>query len=263
MIVAVPPSGWRRGGLTNRRSLTCGYEDQALRAKTHGRASHPVSAGPHRLPTIGDNRAFRENGDKSSEVVPKGPKVSDASHRNGGGTASPSCALKGQHTLAQGNALGTTTMPYYPGRCPGLGYAALWLRPNFVSGLQFHRLAETHGRASLRAMPSICPNYDLSDLYDAHDFPHAAINHVFHINHSNHSSDSGPKGPISVTAGQRPAATTTPHPRPGGPNMIVAVPPSGWRRGGLAIRRSLTCGYEDQALRAVRPEYTEHKTHKI
>jgi hypothetical protein len=116
--------------------------------------------------------------------------------------ASPSCALKrssafakGQHIPAQGNALGnmgwSSWSPWSlnPGRCPGLGYAALWLRPNFVSGLKSPRLAKTHGRASLRAMPYLCLNYDLCDLYDIHDFAHAAINHVFHINHSNHSSD--------------------------------------------------------------------------
>jgi hypothetical protein len=115
-----------------------------------------------------------------------------ASWCDGGWMASPSCALKGQHIPAQGNALGVmgiTPMPIggimlipkYLGRCPRLGYAAL-------SGLQSPRHGKTHGRASLRAMPIICLNYDLFDLYDAHDFAHAA-NHVYHINHSNHSSD--------------------------------------------------------------------------
>jgi hypothetical protein len=89
----------------------------------------------------------------------------------------------------------------YPGRCPGLGYAALWLRPNFVSGLKSLRRAKTHRRASLQATPSVCLNYD---LYDAHDFAHTA-NHVFHINHFNHSSDNGETQSLA-------SLQTTPHP---------------------------------------------------
>jgi hypothetical protein len=77
-----------------------------------------------------------------------------ASYRDGGWMASPSCALKGQHTPAQGNALGNTSWSswsswsLHPGRCPGLGYAA-------PSGLKSHRRSETHGRASLRAITII------------------------------------------------------------------------------------------------------------
>jgi hypothetical protein len=90
-----------------------------------------------------------------------------ASHRDGAIYPSSARARRalptaptGQHTPAQGNALGVTgimgmtTIPYieneYLGRCPRLGYAAL-------SGLQSPRRAKTHGRASLRAMPYNIP----------------------------------------------------------------------------------------------------------
>jgi hypothetical protein len=155
-----------------------GYPENhpASPVETHGRASHPASA-----------------------IYPSSARARHALPN----------ALKGQHTPAQGNALGimdvmgTTTMPYieneYPGRCPGLGYAA-------PSGLQSPRRGETRSIASLRAMPSFCLNYDWNDLYDLHDsldalshtddVSHNSLdalshqeNHVHHINHSNHSSD--------------------------------------------------------------------------
>jgi hypothetical protein len=245
-------------------------DDTALPVETRCFASHPVSAGPIQYRML-------------KHTVNKVPALQ----------ALPSTVPQGRYSINR--MLQRTVSPT----------GAYMASPDHTASP-----VETHGRASLRAMPSIrrvetrrfaqvtplayprlggdarpcvstgmpyisCLNYDLCDLYDIHDFAYAAINHVFHINHSNHSSDrktaspvethgrashpacAGPKGHILakaelrfVTAGQRPAVTTTPHPRPGGPNRIVAVPPSGWRRGGLTIRRSLTCGYEDMALRA-------------
>jgi hypothetical protein len=64
------------------------------------------------------------------------------------------------------------------------------------------------------------------------------------------ASQRGPKGHIFVTAGRRPADRTPPLSPPGGRYISVDVRPSGPGLGGGRIRRSLTCGYEDWALRA-------------
>jgi hypothetical protein len=100
----------------------------------------------------------------------------------------------------------------YPGRCPGLGYAAL-------SGLPAMRGGDAKHRVST-GMP-----YNWRVLR-------------------------GPKGLIFVTAGQRPADGTPPQPPPEGWYISVAVPPFGRFRVWCPIRRPLARGYEDWALRA-------------